>query len=463
MALATAAIFFVLYLVVLYQKPEVNWGSSTEGQRYQDTILSILNMSRHLENIKSYSPQILVMAGKPTERPFLLDIGHFITKNGSFMIVADVERKKLTVSERKIRCYSGNEWIRLRKHRAFYVLLDNSDLETGATTLIQTTGLGRLSPNLVLLGYLNKWRVGDREAVGSYFRIIRNAFNNEIPVSILRLSEIGRPVKNKWNAADSTLDIEPSETEKRVKSHISAVMYSDSDMDINDVNTTHTDMEKEEFTKDSQKSKQKAGKKKGDKKGPIPLSLKTSNYKPFTFSQDKYVDAWWLYDDGGLNILLPYIIARRSAKEKTPLRIFALVKGHHKEEDAKMFMEVLLSKLRIDYSELRLVQGIEDEPSKTSWDLFNSLLTNFKSSSNDEILVSDTELQNKHPKTSRYLRLREMILEHSSDAALIIMTLPHPRKDSLSAALYFAWLEILSKDLPHVLFVRGNDSYVLDT
>lgn len=70
---------------------DASWGSSTEVQRYQETIATILQISRQAEHIKSYNPQLLVMAGKPYSRPALLDVGHLITKMGSFMIVANIE------------------------------------------------------------------------------------------------------------------------------------------------------------------------------------------------------------------------------------------------------------------------------------------------------------------------------------------------------------------------------------
>lgn len=44
------------------------------------------------------------------------------------------------------------------------------------------------------------------------------------------------------------------------------------------------------------------------------------------------LDVWWLYDDGGLTILLPYIISQRSTWANCKLRIFALANRHHEME-----------------------------------------------------------------------------------------------------------------------------------
>lgn len=36
------------------------------------------------------------------------------------------------------------------------------------------------------------------------------------------------------------------------------------------------------------------------------------------------IDVWWLYDDGGLTLLLPYIISLRRNWSNSKLRVFAL-------------------------------------------------------------------------------------------------------------------------------------------
>lgn len=45
------------------------------------------------------------------------------------------------------------------------------------------------------------------------------------------------------------------------------------------------------------------------------------------------IDVWWLYDDGGLTMLIPYIISMRSNWSNCKIRVFALTNN-------KMEMEV---------------------------------------------------------------------------------------------------------------------------
>lgn len=89
-ALITFIIIFALYLVVVYRKPDVNWGSSTQAQTYKTALTSAHRLTHIGDHIKNYRPQVLVLAGHPVERPPLVDLADLITKNNSLLIVGDV-------------------------------------------------------------------------------------------------------------------------------------------------------------------------------------------------------------------------------------------------------------------------------------------------------------------------------------------------------------------------------------
>ena len=66
-----------------------------------------------------------------------------------------------------------------------------------------------------------------------------------------------------------------------------------------------------------------------------------------------------------------------------------------------------------------------------------------------------------NPTVPRHLRLTEMLRSQSKTSELIVMTLPLPRRGHTSPALYTAWLDIMTKDMPPTLFIRGNQQSVL--
>lgn len=57
---------------------------------------------------------------------------------------------------------------------------------------------------------------------------------------------------------------------------------------------------------------------------PLPRDI-LANVTQFQRKQKKgTIDVWWLYDDGGLTLLLPYILSTRSQFSGCTLRIFSL-------------------------------------------------------------------------------------------------------------------------------------------
>ncbi|XP_047532293.1 bumetanide-sensitive sodium-(potassium)-chloride cotransporter [Vanessa atalanta] len=478
MSLVTFAIFFTLYLIVHYRKPDVNWGSSTQAQMYKTALSSAHNLAKTGEHVKNYWPQLLVLAGKPQDRPALVDLGNLITKSGSLMIVGDISQQKLSYKERAHRTRSGDEWLRGRKVRAFCTGVHGFSFECGARALMQAVGVGRLAPNVLLMGYKADWASAPPADLESYFNVLHTAFETRLAVGIVRVSG-GLDFSAVAGAEEpnSGLTAASSSGDLRVRAPI---MHADSDLDIradSQPSSRHnlnllTLTTSRSFTI-SEKSDTKDKKK--DKKGidihrqvvyksasGIELSMEQlSHMTIFKRKQEPgTIDVWWLYDDGGLTMLLPYIISQRSAWARCQLRIFALANRHHELELEERNMANLLAKFRIDYSSLTMVQDITEPPQPETKKTFEELIKKFTDDTG-ECKINPTELTTLSEKTNRQLRLRELLLANSSAARLVVMSLPMPRKGSVSAPLYMAWLEVLSRDLPPVMFVRGNHTSVL--
>lgn len=124
-------------------------------------------------------------------------------------------------------------------------------------------------------------------------------------------------------------------------------------------------------------------------------------------------------------------------------------------------MANLLAKLRIDYSSLIMLQDVKQKPKPETIELHKLLLDGFNEGQNSECVVTDGEKAILEEKTNLQLRLRELLQKHSTDASLIVMSLPMPRQGAVSAPLYMSWLEVLTKGMPPFLLVRGNQSSVL--
>ena len=58
------------------------------------------------------------------------------------------------------------------------------------------------------------------------------------------------------------------------------------------------------------------------------------------------IDVYWLYDDGGLTLLLPYILSTRTKYSRSKLRIFFLSNKIEKIEEETRNMAELMAKFR---------------------------------------------------------------------------------------------------------------------
>lgn len=120
--------------------------------------------------------------------------------------------------------------------------------------------------------------------------------------------------------------------------------------------------------------------------GGAPLPQEVLN-ELTTFSRKQsnaVIDVWWLYDDGGLTLLLPYIISTRRNFNSCKLRVFALANKRAELEFEQRSMASLLAKFRIDYSALKLLPDITKKPQEDTVKYFDSLIKDFKSDNPDE-------------------------------------------------------------------------------
>lgn len=95
-------------------------------------------------------------------------------------------------------------------------------------------------------------------------------------------------------------------------------------------------------------------------------------------------------------------------------------------------MANLLAKLRIEFSDLTMLEGVTDKPREETIMLHDKILNGFMENQNGECFVSMTEYKQLQAKTYRHLRLREMLMEHSMHAKLVVMSLPMPRHVSIA-------------------------------
>lgn len=51
--------------------------------------------------------------------------------------------------------------------------MDSVEYEAGAKALLQTTGIGKLSPNVLMMGYKNDWKSCNSDELLAYFNVLQ--------------------------------------------------------------------------------------------------------------------------------------------------------------------------------------------------------------------------------------------------------------------------------------------------
>jgi len=59
------------------------------------------------------------------------------------------------------------------KKRGFYTLVEDESFERGCKSIMQVAGLGKLKPNMVLMGFKENWKACNRQELKDYFNVIQ--------------------------------------------------------------------------------------------------------------------------------------------------------------------------------------------------------------------------------------------------------------------------------------------------
>lgn len=480
-ALFTNVIVLGLYMYVNHKKPDVNWGSSTQALTYHQALTHTLHLSGVEDHVKNFRPQCLVMTGYPNSRPALLDLVHSFTKNVGLMICGHVRMGYRRPNFKDIATEQARyqRWLIKNETKGFYTSVFAEDMRQGAQYLLQAAGLGRLKPNTLVLGFKNDWRDGDMMNVETYISMIHDAFDFQYGAVILRLQE-GLDISHIQGQDELLSSQEKSSGTKDVI--VSIDTSKDSDADSSKPSSKATSLQNSPAIPKDDEDDGKAPTQpllKKDKKSPtVPLNVTDQKLleasQMFQKKQGKgTVDVWWLFDDGGLTLLIPYLLTNKKRWKDCKIRVFIGGKINRIDHDRRA-MATLLSKFRIDFSDITVLGDVNIKPKKEHITAFEEMIEPYRLKEDDmeqdaaERLknsepwrITDNELELYRAKTNRQIRLNELLKEHSSTANLIVMSLPLARKGAVSSALYMAWLEALSKDLPPVLLVRGNHQSVL--
>jgi solute carrier family 12 sodium/potassium/chloride transporter 2 len=343
-ALVTIGIQAVLATYVYFTNPEANWGSAAQAQ----TIISALNATQTLtdtpDHIKTYRPKLLVLSGNPAHRPSLIDFANIITKKISILITGHVITEQGPVNLTNLK-EGMQRWLKDHSIKGYYACTQTPDFSGGAKACMTLAGLGKLSPNMVLIGFKNNWKE-DLVGIHQYMDIMYSVFDLRLSFAILRCKEgldfssqiaseqqIIREVpveKGDSDDEDQKTDSLAAPVQDKKTRKISTAVYRGTDGNRLDNN--------------------------------VIASIQQFQQKERT----GFIDVWWLYDDGGLTLLIPHIFKTRKQFKNCKLRVFTLANHNDQLDMETRNMASMLSRFRIEYADVTAVPGVTQKADPTT-------------------------------------------------------------------------------------------------
>lgn len=141
-----------IYLWLERRELQVTWGDVRRGLWMSLLRTGLLQIS-HSEDTKNWRPHVLVLSGAPQRRWSLIELADALTHNRGLVTVSSV----LPSGSRDI-AQQGNlevtiqEYLERQGVKALVRLVTAPDPFEGAQRLVETYGLGPLTPNTILLG-----------------------------------------------------------------------------------------------------------------------------------------------------------------------------------------------------------------------------------------------------------------------------------------------------------------------
>ena len=154
-AIVSVGIVASLHAYLTWMKPPADWGDLQSGWLFEKTRRNLIKLEDELYHPKNWRPFVLALSGTGYTRPQLVVFGSWLTAETGILSLGQVipgqldDRHERRISQEKIL----HTMIRQRRLNAFPAVVVDADYTDGVESLVQCQGLGRLRPNIVLLGY----------------------------------------------------------------------------------------------------------------------------------------------------------------------------------------------------------------------------------------------------------------------------------------------------------------------
>uniref|UniRef100_A0A8C4DLF7 Solute carrier family 12 member 6 n=1 Tax=Dicentrarchus labrax TaxID=13489 RepID=A0A8C4DLF7_DICLA len=442
-AIVAMVIASMIYKYIEYHGAEKEWGDGIRGLSLSAARYALLRLEEGPPHTKNWRPQVLVLLkldeDAHVKSPRLLTFASQLKAGKGLTIVGTVVSGNFLQSygealaaEQTLKHLMDKERV-----KGFYQCIVAQKPREGISHMIQSSGLGGMKPNTVVMGWPHAWR------------------QSEDPQA--------------WKTFINTVRVTTA-------AHLALLV-------------------------------------------PKNISLFPSNSEPCT---EGYIDVWWIVHDGGMLMLLPFLLRQHKVWRKCGMRIFTVAQMEDNSIQMKKDLATFLYHLRIEAEvevvemtinsdisaytyertlmmeqrsqmlrQMRLSKSDREREAQLVKDRNSMLrLTSIGSDDDDD---TDVQMTWTKEKTSQYrathsgcstpegfrdmlsirpdhsnvrrmhtaVKLNEVIVNKSHDARLVLLNMPGPPKNTDGDENYMEFLEVLTEGLERVLLVRGGGSEVI--
>uniref|UniRef100_I3IUS2 Solute carrier family 12 member 6 n=1 Tax=Oreochromis niloticus TaxID=8128 RepID=I3IUS2_ORENI len=466
-AIVAMVIAGMIYKYIEYQGAEKEWGDGIRGLSLSAARYALLRLEEGPPHTKNWRPQLLVLLkldeDAHVKSPRLLTFASQLKAGKGLTIVGTVvpgnylqSYGEALAAEQTLKHLMDKERV-----KGFCQCIVAQKPRDGISHMIQSSGLGGMKPNTVVMGWPHAWR------------------QSEDPQS--------------WKTFINTVRVTTA-------AHLALLV-------------------------------------------PKNISLFPSNSEPCT---EGYIDVWWIVHDGGMLMLLPFLLRQHKVWRKCSMRIFTVAQMEDNSIQMKKDLLTFTYQLRIDAEvevvemhdsdisaytyertlmmeqrcqmlrQMRLSKSDRDREGSSLGSDRNSMLRLTSIGSDDEDDTDGGERDragsgggsSEHhrriqmtwtkEKTTQYrathsgcstpegfrdmlfntshfsfrdhsnvrrmhtaVKLNEVIVNRSHDARVVLLNMPGPPKNTEGDENYMEFLEVLTEGLERVLLVRGGGSEVI--
>ncbi|KAM6960096.1 solute carrier family 12 member 6 isoform 2-T2 [Tautogolabrus adspersus] len=460
-AIVAMVIAGMIYKYIEYHGAEKEWGDGIRGLSLSAARYALLRLEEGPPHTKNWRPQVLVLLkldeDAHVKSPRLLTFASQLKAGKGLTIVGTVVSGNFLQSygealaaEQTLKHLMDKERV-----KGFVQCIVAQKPREGISHMIQSSGLGGMKPNTVVMGWPHAWR------------------QSEDPQA--------------WKTFINTVRVTTA-------AHLALLV-------------------------------------------PKNISLFPSNSEPCT---EGYIDVWWIVHDGGMLMLLPFLLRQHKVWRRCSMRIFTVAQMEDNSIQMKKDLATFLYHLRIEAEvevvemhnsdisaytyertlmmeqrsqmlrQMRLSKSDREKEAQLVKDRNSMLrLTSIGSDDDDdtdggerEKPVSSSSSSEHHrrvqmtwtkEKSSQYraahsgcstpegfrdmlsmrpdhsnvrrmhtaVKLNEVIVNKSHDARLVLLNMPGPPRNTDGDENYMEFLEVLTEGLERVLLVRGGGSEVI--